>query len=220
MSLGHNKSKTGERSSVESPAAEISGPVSVEAQAFVDLFYPVHYKIGIGIEDALRGGGRLSRHQVAILWLIRSEGAEGRSIPRKDIERSITRWFEIGNSAISKALRVMARPPYRLLEIREHPLSGRERQVVLTARGVEEIARMVERGQRFVQTMVDRLSPLEAGHGVHFLTRVSDIIDQVEPAARQAGGVVRGTPRLVRKAAAIAKKTGAQGADDARRKSR
>ena len=161
-------------------------PVSPAARAFLDLFYPVHYKIGIGIEDALRAG-LLTRHQVAILWLIRSEGDDGRSMPRKEIERSITRWFEIGNSAISKTLRAMARPPLGLLEIREHPRSGRERQVVLTARGVEEIAQMVARGQRFIQTMVDHLSAVEAGQGVEFLTRVSDIIDRVAPATRAEG---------------------------------
>jgi len=32
-------------------------------------------------------------------------------------------------------LRVMAREPLGLLEIREHPLSGREREVILTAKG-------------------------------------------------------------------------------------
>lgn len=161
-------------------------PVSAEASAFLDLFYPVHYKIGIGIEDALRGGW-LTRHQVAILWLIRSEGQDADCLPRKHIERALTRWFEIGNSAISKTLRAMAREPYGLVEIREHPLSGREREVVLTDRGREEITQMVERGRRFIQTMVDHLNGLEAEQGVSFLTRVSDIIDRVEPAARAAG---------------------------------
>lgn len=169
-------------------AATVSAPaVSREARDFVELFYPVHYKIGIGIEDALRGG-RLTRHQVAILWLIRSEGEGGRSLARKDIERSVTRWFEIGNSAISKTLRVMARAPLRLLEVRVHPESGREREVILTARGIAEIDRMVARGQTFVQSMVDHLSTAEASDGVHFLTRVSDIVDRVAPAIRDVGG--------------------------------
>ncbi|MGQ0699593.1 MAG: MarR family winged helix-turn-helix transcriptional regulator [Panacagrimonas sp.] len=157
--------------------------ISDSAKEFLDLFYPVHYKIGIGIEDALRGG-RLTRHQVAILWLVRSEGEGGRSIPRKQIERSMTRWFELRNSAISKSLRAMARAPLGLLEIREHPSSGRERQVVLTAKGAREIERMVDQGRRFIQTMVDRLSTPEAAQGVHFLTRVSSIIELVDPPKR------------------------------------
>ncbi|WP_295682733.1 winged helix DNA-binding protein [uncultured Nevskia sp.] len=161
----------------------MESPVSDSAKEFLDLFYPVHYKVGIGIEDALRGG-RLTRHQVAILWLIRSEGEGGRSISRKEIERSITRWFEIRNSAISKSLRVMAREPLDLLDILEHPTSGRERQVVLTAKGAREIERMVDQGRRFIQTMVDRLAAEEASQGVHFLGRVSAIIDLIQPKTR------------------------------------
>lgn len=153
-------------------------PISESAKAFLDLFYPVHYKIGIGIEDALRGG-QLTRHQVAILWLIRSEGNKGIKISRKQIELSITRWFELQNSAISKALRVMTREPLELVEILEHPASGRERIVELTPKGLKEIDHMVERGRRFLQTMVDHLSESEADQGVHFLSRVSTIIDQV-----------------------------------------
>jgi DNA-binding MarR family transcriptional regulator len=186
MSRGHNKGVARARSTVTG-ASTLTAGVSDAAKDFLDLFYPVHYKIGIGIEDALRGG-RLSRHQVAILWLIRSAGEGGRTIPRKEIERSITRWFELKNSAISKVLRGMAREPMSLLEIREHPLSGREREVVLTNKGAREIDRMVEDGRRFIQTMVDHLSGTEAAHGVHFLTRVSDVIEIVQPAIKTAAG--------------------------------
>lgn len=157
--------------------------ISDVARDFLELFYPVHYKIGIGIEDALRGG-RLTRHEVAVLWLIRSEGEGGRSIARKEIERSITRWFELRNSAISKTLRAMARPPMELLEIREHPLSGRERQVVLTLKGVREIERMVDEGRAFIQVMVNDLTASESAQGVHFLSRVSQIIDTVHTGRR------------------------------------
>lgn len=155
--------------------------VSQSSRDFLDLFYPVHYKVGIGIEDALRGG-RLTRHQVAILWLIKCEGVGGCRITRKEIELSITSWFELQNSAISKALRVMAKEPLELLEIREHPVSGRERLVCLTPKGLEELDRMIERGRQFMQSMVNLLSKDEAAQGVHFLSRVSDIIDQVDAA--------------------------------------
>src|SRR4051794_10921148 len=117
MSRGHNKP----------PAQRRSTPVSKSAEQFLDLFYPVHYKIGIGIEDAMRGG-HLTRHQVAILWLIHVEGEAGVGIARKDIELLITRWFELGNSAISKALGVMSRAPLSLVEVHLHPSSGRERR--------------------------------------------------------------------------------------------
>lgn len=194
MSLRHNKSETRKRSTkpVARPTSgRAAKPVSPFAISFLDLFYPVHYKVGIGIEDALRGG-RLTRHQVAILWLIRSEGEEGVRISRKQIERSITRWFELQNSAISKALRVMAREPLSLIEIREHPRSGREREVLLTETGQLEIKRMIERAHLFVQRMVDHLSDEESAQGVHFLSRVSAIIEEVDeflgarPPARKA----------------------------------
>lgn len=175
-------SKAGKRSTVvqgKHATEPDETAISDSAKEFLDLFYPVHYKIGIGIEDALRGG-RLTRHQVAILWMIHSEGEGGRSIPRKQIERSITRWFELRNSAISKSLRAMARAPLGLLEISEHPLSGREKQVTLTAKGAREIERMIDQGRRFIQTMVDQLNGTEAAQGVHFLTRVSGIIDLVD----------------------------------------
>ncbi len=190
MSSRHNKSANATRSNpkpakqraaVEKAVLEEASPpaVSKAARDFLDLFYPVHYKIGIGIEDALRGG-RLTRHQVAILWLIRSEGEGGKRIARKEIERSITRWFEIGNSAISKALRVLAKPPYELLAIVENPLSARERYVLLTPAGEQQIEWMVGQGHRFLQRMVDHLNADESAQGVHFLTRVSAIIDIVE----------------------------------------
>ncbi len=206
MSRRQDSPAATKRSSRAAQAAQ-APVVSQEAKDFVELFYPVHYKIGIGIEDALRGG-RLSRHQVAILWLIRNEGEGGRSLARKEIERSITRWFEIGNSAISKTLRVMARPPFKLLDVRVHPESGREREVVLTARGVTEIDQMVVRGQAFVQLMVNHLSVPEALDGVHFLTRVSDIIDRVAPAIREVGGSAGKPPR--RAAASGRKKVSAE----------
>lgn len=166
------------RTAAARPPVTQEKEISEDARAFLDLFYPVHYKIGIGIEDALRGG-LLGRHQVAILWLIRNEGEQGRSLSRKAIEVSLTRWFEIGSSAISKSLRAMAREPFQLLEIHEHPSSGREKQVVLTPHGQQEIARMIERGQRFIQTMVDQLNELESSNGVQFLGRVSEVIDQI-----------------------------------------
>ena len=85
----------------------------------------------------------------------------------------------------------MAREPMTLLEIREHPMSGREREVVLTNKGAREIDRMVEDGRRFIQTMVDHLSGTEASQGVHFLTRVSDVIEIVQPAVKTAAGLKR-----------------------------
>ncbi len=77
----------------------------------------------MALEDALRDR-RLTRRQVAILWLIRSIGGERRGLSRKQIQQAVTDWFEVSNSQITKALRAMARPPLGLVQIVEDPKSG------------------------------------------------------------------------------------------------
>jgi len=140
------------------------------AAALLEFFYPFHYKGGMALEDALRCG-QLSRKQVAILWLMRCEGEQGKRMRRKDIERSIQTWFEVSSSAITKALRSMARPPLSLVQLVEDPQSAREKQVRLTAKGERFLATMVAEGQRFEQQIVDQLTPEEVSFGIHFLQR-------------------------------------------------
>ncbi len=114
-----------------------------------ELFLPVHYKIGMALEDALRCG-QLSRKQVAILWLMRSErDAEGK-MRRKDIERLLAAWFETSSSTITRALRDMARAPLNLVRLVEDPASAREKQVILTSKGQRFIQTMEEEGKKFL----------------------------------------------------------------------
>src|SRR5712692_379676 len=93
---------------------------SVSEADFLELFYPIHYKIGMALEDALRAG-ELTRKQVAILWLIRCEGKNGRSMRRKDIQRLLATWFEVSNPTITKALRSMSRAPLNLVKVSQDP---------------------------------------------------------------------------------------------------
>ena len=146
------------------------------AAVLLEFFYPFHYKGGMALEDALRCG-QLSRKQVAILWLIRSEGEQGKRMRRKDIERSIQTWFEVSSSAITKALRGMARPPLSLVQITEDPQSAREKQVRLTPKGERFLATMVAEGQRFEQQIVDQLTPEEVRFGIHFLQRAMAAVE-------------------------------------------
>lgn len=148
------------------------------ALRFLELYYPIHYKAGIGVEDALRGGV-LSRHQVAILWLIHSEGEGGDRMPRKRIERSLTSWFGISGAAVTKALRSMAKPPLGLVELIEDPASGREKTVFLTAKGKRHMRKMIGQGDAFVQLIVDHLTPEEIRTGLHFFRRIADIVDEI-----------------------------------------
>ena len=145
---------------------------------FLEFFYPIHYKLGMALEDALRSG-QLTRKQVAILWLIRSEGENGRRMRRKDIEQLITTWFEVSSSAITKALRAMARPPLNLLQVIEDPRSGREKQVILTPKGEQFLLTMVGQGQKFLRGIVERLTLEENRNGIHFLRQATLALDSI-----------------------------------------
>ncbi|WP_339829481.1 winged helix DNA-binding protein [uncultured Parvibaculum sp.] len=153
-----------------------AGGIPAAALRFLEYYYPIHYKAGIGVEDALRAG-QLSRHQVAMLWLIHSEGQDGRQMNRKAIERSLESWFEISGAAITKALRVMAQPPLELVRLVEDPKSGREKIVILTPKGEAHMKKMIAGGEAYVQRIIDHMSDEEIAQGLHFFRRVSEIVD-------------------------------------------
>ncbi len=158
----------------EDPAAEL-----------LELFYPVHYKGGMALEDAMRRG-QLTRKQVAILWLIRVEGEQGRRMARKEIERLLSTWFEVSSSAITKALRSMARPPLGLVQVREDPQSGREKQVFLTTKGERFLLTMFAEGREFLRQIVEQLSEEEVKSGIQFLRRATAVFERV-----RATGIAR-----------------------------
>lgn len=69
-------------------------PAGDLAAELLELFYLVHYKGGMALEDAMRGG-QLTRKQVAILWLIRKRksgtafsfcGAQSRLLSRRGLK--------------------------------------------------------------------------------------------------------------------------------------
>lgn len=148
------------------------------AAALLEFFYPIHYKLGMTLEDALRRG-QLTRKQVAILWLIRSEGGPDHRMPRKDIERLLATWFEISGSAITKALRAMARAPLNLVKLVEDPRSGREKLVLLTAKGEQFLLAMIEEGQQYIQQIADHLSDADLQAGIRFLSQVTAALEKV-----------------------------------------
>ena len=177
-----------QRKTMTASARQASGTADPAAE-LLELFYPVHYKGGMALEDAMRGG-RLSRKQVAILWLIRSEGGQGRRMRRKEIERLIQTWFEVSSSAITKALRGMARPPLSLVQVVEDPRSGREKQVLLTAKGERFLLTMVAHGQQFLQRIVEQLAEETVSNGIEFLRQATAAFERVraENAARNGKG--------------------------------
>ena len=151
-------------------------PPADAAHQFLELYYPIHYKAGIGVEDALRGSD-LTRHQTAILWLIHSQGVEGRWMRRKDIVAALSNWFEISNAAITKALRGMSIAPLALVKQTEDPDSGREKVVTLTKQGEVHMAQMIDRGTAYVQRIVDGLNNEQIVGGIDFFERISAIVD-------------------------------------------
>ncbi len=146
------------------------------AGEFLELFYPIHYAIGMQVEDALRCGGELDRHQTVIMWLLRSEGKNSSrpSLRRKDIERCLTNWYDITSSTVSKALRALAKPPHNYIVITEDPNSGREKLVTVTPAGQRYYKRMVDNASAFIQLATDRMSTEENSMGIHMFRVISD----------------------------------------------
>ena len=127
--------------------------------ALLKFFYPVHYQIGMGLEDVFREEA-LSRKQFAILWLIHSEGESGQRMQRKTVEAQLRRWFEVTSPAISQALGDLARPPLNMVELSIDPTSGRERVVTLTPNGQRYLDTTSARAQHFLAEIVAE-APIE-----------------------------------------------------------
>ena len=162
------------------PPGGTKGTVAAELQEF---FYPIHYQIGMALEDALRGG-MLTRKQSAILWMIRSAGEGGKRMRRKDIVQSMQSWFEVTNSAISKAIRGMARDPLGLVEITEDPRSAREKLISLTAKGEQFVTAMASRGEEFLQTIVHYLSPEVTRGGIEYFRQLIEAFNHARASTR------------------------------------
>lgn len=165
---------------------------------FLRLFFPIHYTIGMTVEDTLRND-QLTRQQTIILWLIRSKGEDGTTMRRKDIATSMGYWFELTNSAISKALRSLARAPLELIDIREDPNSGREKIVIITDKGQAFMNEMIANAERLIKILVDEMSDQEISQGIHFFQRISDIFDAEVEQKRDELAFV-GKPSVNRKA--------------------
>lgn len=152
-------------------------PKETVAAELQEFFYPIHYQIGMALEDALRGG-LLTRKQSAILWMIRSAGEGGQRMRRKDIVRSMQSWFEVTNSGLSKAIRGMARPPLALVEITEDPHSAREKLVTLTAKGERFVAAMANRGEVFLHNIVRHLPADVTRGGIEYFRQLTEAFNR------------------------------------------
>jgi DNA-binding MarR family transcriptional regulator len=143
-------------------------PAERYATALLELFYSIHYRGNMAVEDAMRGA--LTRKQAAILWLIRSAGADhGRCMRRKEVVSRLQDWFEVSSPSITQTLRGMARPALGLVRLVEDPNSAREKRVLLTPKGERFLSTMVERGHAFLRRLAEQLPEDQLSAGVAFL---------------------------------------------------
>jgi DNA-binding MarR family transcriptional regulator len=147
------------------------------AAELMNLFLPIHYRIGVGFEETLRCG-LLSRKQVAILWLMRAEGGPEGNMRRKDIERLLASWFETSSSTITRSLAALARAPLKLIRVVGDRDSGREKRAILTPKGELFLTRMMDEGRAFTQTLLDGMPREETREMVRLMQKAVAVIEQ------------------------------------------
>jgi DNA-binding MarR family transcriptional regulator len=161
-----------------------------QAAALLELFYPIHYRGNMAVEDAMRAD--LTRKQAAILWLIRSVGSDhGRSMRRKEIVARLQDWFDITSPAVTQSLRQMATPPLSLVRVVGDADSAREKRVLLTPKGERFIAGMAARGRAFLSKLVEQLPEEEVTRGVKFLHAAIAAADRIDAHEIAAEGMRR-----------------------------
>lgn len=170
------RSETAARAGDPEPAS--SSAPAPRAEALLEFFYPIHYRLLMTLEDVLRRD-RISRKQTAILWLLRCEGGAAGELPRKEIERLLAEWFEVTSSAITKSLRALSEPPLELIEVVPRAESRREKMIVLTPRGRKFLAEMMRDGIAFVTELVRPFSDRNVAGGIEFLASVTKRLDEL-----------------------------------------
>jgi DNA-binding MarR family transcriptional regulator len=168
--------------------------VEQHAAELLELFYPIHYRGNMAVEDAMRG--KLTRKEAAIIWLIHSAGEDGSEMRRKEIVARLQDWFDVSSPAVTKALRHMARPPLSLVRLVEDAASGREKRVRFTSQGQRFVVGMIARGQDFLRKVVEQLPDQQVRDGIEFLRAGVAAYERVHAQAGNADA--RGLPGKVR----------------------
>jgi DNA-binding MarR family transcriptional regulator len=169
------------------------------AAELLELFYPIHYRGNMAVEDAMRG--KLTRKEAAIIWLIRSAGENGSEMRRKEIVARLQDWFDVSSPAVTKALRHMARPPLSLVRLVEDVASGREKRVRLTPQGQRFVLGMITRGQNFLHKVVEQLPDQQVRDGIDFLRAGVAAYERVH--AQAANVESKGLPGKMRSSAKL-----------------
>ena len=153
-----------------SPAAITAFDDRDFAEAALGYFYPVHYRFGMEMENAM-GQGRIGRKHAALLWLIHSEAGKDGWIARKLVEQRLGEWFEMSNPNVTKIIRDLIGTPHGFVELADSPGSGREKIMSLTASGRTFIAGMIEQARGLLAVRVGHLPVGELRDGLRFLLK-------------------------------------------------
>jgi DNA-binding MarR family transcriptional regulator len=156
------------------------------AAELLELFYPIHYRGNMAVEDAMRG--QLTRKEAAIIWLIRSAGEGGIEMRRKQIVVQLQDWFDVRSPAVTKALRHMARPPLSLVRLVEDADSAREKRVRLTAQGQRFVLGMVTRGRDFLRKVAEQLPEQQIRDGLDYLRAAIAAFERVHEGSSNLNG--------------------------------
>ena len=158
-------------------AARKMHPEAVLIETFLELYPIVHYKLGMRYEDSLRCG-QLTRKQVAILQLLRSEGGPQGRLQRKKIEQWLASWFEVSSATITRSLYVLANPPLNLVQIVQDANSGREKQVMLTPKGKQFLSTMAAHGKKFLQPLLTQVPEEVIRNGLDFMQQSIAVMEE------------------------------------------
>ncbi|MDB5577827.1 MAG: hypothetical protein JWR80_3003 [Bradyrhizobium sp.] len=145
-------------------------PERTFARDVLAYFYPVHYRMGMEMEQAM-SLGRVDRKQAAMLWLIHSRTTGGGWLRRKEVEAELLGWFDISNSKISRIMGDLSRGPMKLIESAETPDSGREKMLRLTSEGQTFVEDMIDAAVELLKTKMGDVSLDEQRFGLAFFER-------------------------------------------------
>lgn len=138
------------------------------AERVLRYFYPVHYRFGMEMEQAM-GQGKLGRKQAALLWLVYSEAGSDGWMARKDIEAKLGAWFEMSPPNVTKIIHDTANAPHEMIDIIESPGSGREKLLRLTPAGRKFVSTMIVSANGFLGGRVGHMSQAKLAAGLAFL---------------------------------------------------
>ena len=144
------------------------------SKLLLEYFYPIHFSIGMRVEEGLRSCGTLNRNQTVIMWLLFSEARRtGRSsIARKEVVGLMTSWYDISSSGVSKALKFLSEPPIKFISLEKDENSAREVVISLTDEGAKHCKKMLDSAALVVDRLSSGMTLEEAKMAVFMLMRM------------------------------------------------